>query len=311
MKISLIIPCYNEEENVSLFYAESEKTFSDTAYEIEYVFINDGSSDGTLSQLKKLYKEKAANIKIISFSRNFGKEAAIYAGLRYAGGDYTCIIDADLQQRPEFVLEMAEILCAEPDTDCVAAYPEKRKEFFIKVLFKAGFYKLINLLSDTKFENNVSDFRCFRKNVRDAILQLPEYHRFSKGIFAWIGFETKFIPYKVMAREKGVSKWSFIKLCKYALNGITDYSTKPLYIPTVMGSIFALGALVYYIVALVLGLLGMGYSPLGIAVASVFFVGGCILFGIGIIGAYLVKMYFQAKNRPIYIAKEILEKEKE
>ncbi|MBR5515609.1 MAG: glycosyltransferase family 2 protein [Clostridia bacterium] len=311
MKISLIVPCYNEENNIEPFYNESEKVFCKSGYELEYVFVNDGSCDLTAKNLKKLCNENNSNFRIISFARNFGKEAAIYAGLSYASGDYICIIDADLQQRPEYALQMANILDKEPDIDCVGAYPEKRKEFFVKALFKNVFYKLINLVSETPFKHGVSDFRMFRTNVKDAILQMKEYHRFSKGIFAWVGFENKYIPYKVMERKSGKTKWSFIKLCKYAINGITDYSAKPLYLSSVLGGLFATGGFAYYIVALVIFLMKKGYSPNALICATVFFVGGVVLGCIGITGAYLVKMYFQVKQRPIYITKEIIEKEKE
>lgn len=310
MKISLIIPCYNEETNVEPFYNECERVFCKSGYELEYVFVNDGSVDGTAKNLKKLCRENNSNFRVISFARNFGKEAAIYAGLSNATGNYTCIIDADLQQRPEYALEMAGILDKDPDTDCVGAYPEKRKEFFVKAILKNCFYKLINMVSDTPFKHGVSDFRMFRENVKNAVLQMGEYHRFSKGIFAWIGFECKYIPYKVMKRENGKTKWSFIKLCKYAINGITDYSAKPLYISSWLGAIFTAGSLIYYIIALILYILNKELSPEALIIATVFFVGGMVLGCMGIIGAYLVKMYFQVKKRPIYIAKEIIEKEK-
>lgn len=310
-KISLVIPSYNEELNVPRFFEEAEKVFSDSNYEIEYVFVNDGSRDGTLKALKKLYNEKNANFRIVSFARNFGKEAAIFAGLSHATGDYTTVIDADLQQRPEVVLQMARILDEKPEVDCVAAFQEQRKESKLLIFFKNRFYSLINSMTSVPFVSGASDFRTFRTPVREAILSVGEYHRFSKGIFSWVGFETEFIPYEVMERESGSSKWSFVKLFKYAIEGIVAFTTRPLHLATLLGSLSIAGSLIYYIIALILGLIGYGWCAVGLLAATVFLVGGMILLCMGILGEYLAKVYMQVKDRPIYLAKHLLKKDKE
>ena len=215
MKLSLVVPCYNEEENVELFYTEVNKCFAGKIQEYEFIFVNDGSKDKTMKKLKEIYKNrKSDNVKLIGFSRNFGKEAAIYAGMQQAEGEYTTVIDADLQQRPEVVVQMVQILEENEDYDCVAAFQEKRSEGKVLTFFKNTFYKIINTMADTEFISGASDFRTFRANMREAILSMSEYHRFSKGIFSWVGFETKFIPYVAEQRNAGTSKWSFKKLFK-------------------------------------------------------------------------------------------------
>ncbi len=311
MKLSLVIPCYNEEYNVERFFRETERVFGPTDIETEYVFVNDGSRDGTLQQLKKLHAEENANFRIVSFARNFGKEAAIYAGLQNATGELTCVIDADLQQRPEVALQMVQILQNEPDTDCVAAFQEQRLESAGLSWFKSMFYKIINAMTSVPFTNGASDFRTFRTPVREAILQMGEYHRFSKGIFSWVGFNVRFIPYVVCQRATGESKWSFIKLFKYAIDGIVAFTTVPLHLPTVLGTLSIAGSCIFYIVALILTLLGYPVSALAQLTATIFLVGGLILLCMGVMGMYLSRIYLQVKNRPIFLAKEILAKEKE
>ncbi len=309
MKLSLVIPCYNEQDNVARFYEETEKAFAEVDFEYEYVFVNDGSRDNTLQELKKLYAEKEGNFRIISFSRNFGKEAAIFAGLSNATGELTTVIDADLQQRPEVALQMVKILNANPDIDCVAAFQKERKESGVLVWFKDKFYKLINKMTSVPFTNGASDFRTFRAPMRQAILQMGEYHRFSKGIFAWVGFNVEFIPYEVMQRESGESKWSFVKLFKYAIEGIVAFTTTPLHLATLLGVLSLAGSGLYYIIALFMLLFGCFVEPAGALAATIFFVGGLILLCLGILGEYLSKIYLEVKKRPIYLAKEILVKE--
>lgn len=311
MKLSLVIPCYNEENNVARFYEETEKAFAGADFDWEYVFVNDGSRDGTLAALKQLYATKNGNFRIVSFARNFGKESAIFAGLSNATGELTCIIDADLQQRPEVVLQMVQMLEADPEIDCVAAFQQERKESKVLSWFKDKFYKVINAMTTVPFTNGASDFRTFRAPMREAILQMKEYHRFSKGIFSWVGFNVKFIPYEVMQRESGESKWSFIKLFKYAIEGIVAFTTTPLSFATVLGTLSTAGACLYYLIALVLALCGYGRSAYGLLIATMFFVGGLIMLCIGIVGMYLSRIYTQVKDRPIYLAKEILTKEKD
>ncbi|MCH5303243.1 MAG: glycosyltransferase family 2 protein [Ruminococcus sp.] len=312
MKLSLVVPCYNEQDNVELFYEETVKAFKNVSFDYEFVFVNDGSRDKTLEKLKKLYNEKTeSDITVVSFSRNFGKESAIYAGIKNASGDYVSLIDADLQQRPEVVLEMMDILENEVEYDCVAAYQGVRKEGKVITGFKSGFYKLINKLSEVELHADASDFRTFTRGVADAIVEMGEYHRFSKGIFSWIGFNTKYIPYEVQERNAGETKWSFSKLVRYAFEGISAFSTKPLKLATYVGITASFAAIIYLVVVIIQRLFfNVAVSGYATIVALILLLGGIQLFCIGIIGSYLAKTYIQSKNRPIYIAREILKRDK-
>ena len=307
MKLSLIVPCYNEAENIRAFHNAVMSAFSGCGYDYELIYIDDGSKDPTMHELRKIYKEHACNIKIISFSRNFGKEAGIYAGLKQAEGDYVSLIDADLQQRPEIVLNMVNILEKKPQYDIVAAYQDRRREGKILSLFKKAFYSIINRLSNVKLRSDASDFRTFRRSVAESIVELCEYHRFSKGIFAWVGYNTCYIPYVAEKRKAGKTKWSFPKLLNYAIEGIIGYSTKPLRIASVMGVLSAFAAFLYLIVVvlqkLIAGIAIPGYATV---IALILFLGGMQLLCIGIIGEYVGRTFEQSKNRPIYIAKEML-----
>ncbi len=307
MKLSLIVPCYNEAENVLPFYKATVSAFSDCEFDYEIVYVDDGSRDATLHNLKKIYGLGERPVKIITFSRNFGKEAALYAGLEHAEGEYVCFIDADLQQRPETVLEMVRILDAQPQTDVVAAYQDRRSEGKVLSFFKKSFYKLINRLSDIDLKADASDFRTFRRSVADSILAMGEYHRFSKGIFAWVGYETCYIPYVAAERVAGTTKWSFFKLLNYAVEGIIGYSTKPLRIATFLGGFTAVMSMIYLIIVvlqkLIAGIDIPGYATI---IVLILFLGGMQLFCIGIIGEYIGKIFEQSKDRPIYIAKEII-----
>ena len=309
MKISLVVPCYNEENNIFPMYLEIKKVFENSAYSFETVFVDDGSRDKTYGELKKLYEGFGDdNIRIIRFSRNFGKESAILAGLKNATGDYVTIIDADLQQRPEIALSMADFLEEHEEYDSVAAYQQNRKENKTLSLFKKCFYKTINRISETEFVDGASDFRTFRRNVVESILSVTEYHRFSKGIFSWVGFETYYMPYTVEERLNGESKWSFLKLFKYALDGIVAFTTFPLKLATFLGITTALIALIYAVVVVIQKLFFEiavpGYATI---VVLILLLGGLQLFALGILGEYISKIYIQVKNRPVYIVKEVLE----
>lgn len=308
MKLSLVVPCYNEAENVVNFQNAVISAFDGCGYDYEIVFVDDGSRDATLHNLKKLYKSQACPVKVVSFSRNFGKEAGLYAGMQHATGEYICLIDADLQQRPEIVRDMVKTLDEQPDIDVVAAYQDRRGEGKVLSLFKKCFYAIINRMSDVTLRSDASDFRTFRRSVRDSILQLAEYHRFSKGIFAWVGYSTTFIPYTACPRTSGKTKWSFRKLMNYAIEGIIGFSTKPLRIAAYLGFFTAAAAFIY-LIAVVLEKLITGIDIPGYATAIVLILllGGIQLLCIGIIGEYVGKTYEQSKDRPIYIAKEILE----
>ena len=312
MKLSLVVPCYNEAENVAAFQDAVIGAFDGCGYDYEIVFINDGSRDATLHNLKKLHASQKCPVKVISFSRNFGKEAGIFAGLQHADGEYISLIDADLQQRPEIVREMVTILDEKPECDVVAAYQDRRREGKVLSFFTRSFYTIINKLSSVALQPDASDFRTFRRSVRDSILELAEYHRFSKGIFAWVGYDTHFIPYTACERAAGTTKWSFWKLVNYAVEGIIGYSTAPLRLATVLGTVSGIAA-VFYLIWVLLEKLIWGIDVPGYAtiiVLILFF--GCVqLFCIGIIGEYVGRTFEQSKDRPVYIAKEILDYQKD
>lgn len=307
MKLSFVIPCYNEESNVKLIHDEIAKIFL-PLYKYEIIFVNDGSSDNTLKSLKEILKNSKTKIKVINFSRNFGKEAAIYAGLKEAKGDYISLIDADMQQDPKYVLEMVSFLDKNEEYDSVAMYQDKRKEGKVLTFFKKSFYRLINKISDTKFQSNASDFRTFRKCVIKSVLELKEYYRFSKGIFSWVGYNTYYMPYTVKERATGTTKWSFKKLFKYALDGIISFTTAPLKMATYIGLISSFASIVYLIFVIIQKLAwGIDIPGYATIITLILFLGGMQLFSLGIIGEYIGRNYIETKNRPIYIAKEILE----
>lgn len=307
MKLSLIVPCYNEAENVELFQSETIKAFEGCGYSYEIIFVDDGSTDATLHNLKKIHAAGKCPVKVISFSRNFGKEAGLYAGLQYASGEYISLIDADLQQRPEIVREMVQFLDENPDYDVVAAYQDRRREGKVLSFFKKSFYQIINKMSHVTLQPEASDFRTFRKSVRDSILSLGEYHRFSKGIFAWVGYKTHFIPYTACQRAFGSTKWNFGKLMNYAIEGIIGFSTAPLRLATCLGGITGVAAALY-LIAVVLQKLIWGIDVPGYAtiIVLILLLGSVQLFCIGIIGEYVGRIFEQSKDRPIFIAKEVL-----
>ena len=310
MKLSLIVPCYNEAETVSLFQAAVIDTFQNSCYDFEIVYIDDGSTDATLHNLKKLHNGNTCKTKIISFTRNFGKDAGIYAGLQHATGDYICVIDADLQQHPSIALQMVDFLESHGEFDVVAAYQDNRKEGKGLSFFKKAFYSLINKLSDIAMRPDASDFRTFRKSVAESILSVKEYHRFSKGIFAWVGYNTHYMPYTVNQRVAGKTKWNFRKLFNYGIDGVVGYSTKPLRIATFLGGITSFAAILYLIMVvlekLITGIDIPGYATI---IVLILFLGSMQLFCIGIIGEYVGRTFEQSKERPIYIAKEIIKDE--
>ncbi len=313
MKLSLVVPCFNEEDNVERFFNEVNNVFLCNVDDYEFVFINDGSEDNTYKKLKEIYENNSAyNIQVLSFSRNFGKESGIYAGLKAAKGDYVCIIDADLQQRPEVVLEMLNEIEKDDEIDCVVAYQEERNEGAVLTKLKSAFYTIINKLAEVDFVNGASDFRLLNRKMVDAVLSMSEYHRFSKGIFSWVGFNTKYISYEAKERESGESKWSFLKLFKYAIDGIVAFSTLPLRLSIATGFVTAIISIIYLVVVVlqkfIQGIDVPGYATI---IVLILFLGGMQLFCLGILGEYLAKVYVQSKNRPIYILKEHLGKDDE
>lgn len=311
MKLSLVIPCYNEQDNVKVFYNETVKKLNNYLNNMEWIFINDGSKDDTLNMLKEIYEESPYNITIVNFSRNFGKESALLAGLKESKGDYVSIIDADMQQNPKYVKEMVEFLDIHSDYDCVAMVQEERKESKILVFFKSCFYKVINRLTDVELKASASDFRTLRRNVVESIIDLPERCRFSKGIFAWVGFNTYFAPYEVEERANGVSTWSFWKLFAYAIDGITAFSTTPLVISSALGIIICLLAfcMIAFVVikTLIWGDPVAGFPTLA---SLILFAMGTQLIFVGVLGQYLSKVYNEVKGRPSYIIKEKICEEK-
>ena len=304
--VSIICPCYNEEAMLPLYYdAMQERVFSRLPdYRFELIFVNDGSKDGTLKLLRSLAGQDE-RVKYISFSRNFGKEAAMYAGLKHANGEFICVMDCDLQDPPEIIEEMLTRL-EDEDIDCVATRRVTRKgEPKIRSAFARSFYRLINRISDTEFVDGARDYRMMRRCVTDAVLQLGEYHRFSKGIFMWVGFDTVWLEYENVERAAGETKWSFWKLARYAVEGIVSFSTVPLQIATAAGGIVSALALIYMVIRVVIALIWgnpvAGYPSL---LAIMLFLGGFILLALGIIGEYVARTYMQVKQRPVYIEKE-------
>ena len=284
-------------------FTKVNETFEGRLSDYEFVFVNDGSYDNTPAVLKELVNNADHPVTVVNFSRNFGKESAILAGLHQATGDYISLIDGDLQQNPSFVLDMVSHLEENEDCDCVCAYQENRKESPAMVFLKDGFYKIINRISETTFVSGASDFRTFRRNVAEAVMDLSEYRRFSKGLFSWVGFNTYYMPYTVEERLSGSSKWNVLKLFKYAFDGIIAFTTKPLKLATFAGLGTFTGAGVY---ALLKAVLKKGLEPYEKLIAVILAVSGMQLTATGIASEYLARTYDQVKGRPVYIAKSVL-----
>ncbi len=305
-KLSIIVPCYNEEETVDLFYKEAERVKAQDFQEMEfeYIFVDDGSKDKTLEKIKKLANDNE-HVRFISFSRNFGKEAAILAGLDEATGDYITLMDADLQDPPSLLKKMYDMIKQE-GYDCIATRRITRKgEPPIRSFFAKCFYKLINHISDVEMIDGARDFRLMTRQMVESITSMREYNRFSKGLFSFVGFKTKWIEYENVERVAGQSKWSFWKLFKYAIEGITAFSTTPLILSSFIGLIFCLVAFLLILFIIVKTLIfGDPTSGWPSMVCIIVFVSGIQLFSLGIIGQYLSKTYLEVKHRPTYIIKE-------
>lgn len=312
MFLSIIVPCFNEEEMVERFYEEvlehiaKNKNFS----KYEFIFIDDGSKDKTLSKIKKL-REKDKAVRYVSFSRNFGKEAGIYAGLKSSKGDLVVLMDADLQHPPSLFEKMSDLIVNE-GYDSVGAIREDRKgEGKIKSFLSRQFYKFINKISDTYIEENSTDYRMMTRDFVNSVLELSEYNRFTKGIFSWVGYKNTKIKYENVERENGRSKWSLLSLFKYSLEGIISFSTLPLIFSSLLGIICFLISiimlLIFLIKAMVFGDPVQGFPTI---ICTIFFLGGIQLLSIGVLGQYLAKSYLEVKNRPIYIARETSEHRK-
>lgn len=304
-KISVIVPCYNEEEALPLFYAEIQSVMAKmNDVEWELCFVDDGSADGTLACLRR-FAQTDPHVRFTSFSRNFGKEAAMFAGFEMCTGDYAAVMDADMQDPPSLLPEMYEILRG-GEYDSVATRRTTRTgEPKIRSFFARMFYRIINKISNADIVDGARDFRLMRRSMVDAILSMGEYNRFSKGIFGWIGFRTKWLPYENIERVAGETKWSFWKLFLYSLDGITAFSTMPLMLSSLLGLICCAVALV--MIAVIVGKTLMFGDPVGgwpSMMSVILLLGGIQLFSVGILGQYLAKTYLETKRRPIYLVRE-------
>lgn len=308
-KISLVIPCYNEQEALPLFYEEVTRVMDKLAYDYELLFVNDGSKDATLPILQDLSK-KDEHVIYLSFSRNFGKESAMYAGFCNADGDYVAVMDADMQDPPSLLPQMLEIL-ESGEFDSVATRRETRKgEPRIRSWFAKRFYSIINRISDTDVVNGARDFRLMKREMVDAIVSMCEYNRFSKGIFGWVGFKTHWLAYENVERVAGKTKWSFWKLFKYAIDGIINFSQAPLTIAAwagVLMTLLSFGFLAFIIIRrIAFGDPVMGWAS---TMCVITFIGGVQIFFLGIIGHYLSKTYLETKHRPHYIVSKTNKKD--
>lgn len=309
-KLSIVVPCYNEETVIEIFYnklMEITAKISDK-YDYEVIFVDDGSQDETFSKMKTL-REKNSKIKIISFSRNFGKEAGIHAGLSNSTGELTVVMDADMQHPPEMILEMLKYI--EEGYDTVTTRRKNRKgEPVIKSFCARMFYKLMNKFMEVKLEEGSQDFRMMKRNVVDAILSLDEYNRFSKGIFNWVGFKCKYIEIENVQRAAGKTKWSFSSLWKYAIEGITSFTTAPLKIATFIGMfVFIVSTIFAFTIVIQTLIMGKDVPGYASTIVSVLFMGAIQLLCIGILSEYISKMYMEIKNRPKYIIRDKIDNE--
>lgn len=303
--ISVIVPCFNEEETIHYFYQAMEKVRIKMNEEFEYIFVNDGSKDSTLSILRSLSVQDRS-VSYLSFSRNFGKEAALFAGLEVANGHLVTVMDADLQDPPEMLMEMKQMLDDNSDLDCVGTRRVSRDgEPLIRSFFATLFYKLMNKISQVEVVDGARDFRLMRRHMVDAILSVSEYNRFSKGLFAWVGFKTEYLPYKNVERVAGETSWSLWKLLSYSIEGIINFSDTPLNIASYTGFFTFLLSLVL-LVFVVIKTLVFGDPTIGwpSTICIILFLGGLQLMTIGILGKYLAKIFLETKKRPIYIVKE-------
>lgn len=296
-ELSLIVPCFNEEGNIKVLFNRINKVFDSLSYEV--VFVDDGSKDNTYNEIKSLSKEYQ-NIKAVRFSRNFGKDAAVYAGLEKSTGEYTCVIDADMQQDPSVALKMINILKNNNNVECVCAIPKQRDNNRFLDFIKNIFYDIINKISDIDFKKNASDFRAFNYSFKEALLSLKEKNRFSKGIFSWVGFNVTTIEYEVNPRNAGKTKWTFSKLFKYGINGIVSFSEFPLKFSLYIGVLFFIVCIILLIINCIRPFV-IGINGLLIILIFIF---SSQFFTIGIIGLYLSDMQSEIKKRPIYIIKE-------
>lgn len=306
-KLSIVVPCYNEEESIPLFYPAVEKVVRQmNDLQIEYWFVNDGSSDNSLTEMRKLHEQNPKRVHYVSFSRNFGKEAGLYAGLQAATGDYVVVMDVDLQDPPEFLPQMYELLQT-GEYDCIGTRRVDRTgEAKFKSFLSTQFYHVINRLSQTNIVPGARDYRMMTRQMVNAVLSLKEYNRFSKGIFSWVGFKTKYLDYHNVERVAGRTDWSTWKLFKYAFDGIADFSQVPLSIAVWLGTTSFVLSIIGLLFVIIRRIVEPGSSVFGWAsmICIILLLGGLQLLCIGILGKYIGRIYLQVKQRPIYIIKE-------
>ncbi len=305
--LSIVVPCYNEEETVDLYYEAVTKVLHTMDLDYEIIFVNDGSKDKTLEKALALYKKYPENIRVVDFSRNFGKEGALLAGLRHAKGDYITVMDADLQDPPEYLPKMFEVMEKNHDDVVGTRRVTRVGEPVIRSFFARQFYKLINHFNEVEIVDGARDYRLMTRQVVDSILSLNEYNRFSKGLFVWVGYKIEYLEYENIERVAGETKWSFWKLFRYALDGIIEYTNAPLEISFVFGGALTFIMTVELIVLLIMSLCGKVITTASILISLVLFLGGCILLAIGILGEYMSKTYSEVKGRPQYIVRKFYE----
>ena len=305
-KISIIVPCFNEEESIPLFFSAVKKVTDEMDAKFEFWFVDDGSEDNSLSEVKELYKKDPKEVHYLSFSRNFGKEAALYAGLQAASGDYVAVMDVDLQDPPDFLPRMYKILKTENYDAVGCRRIDRTGESKFRSFLSDRFYDAINKVSKTEIVSGARDYRMMTRQMVNAVLSMKEYSRFSKGIFSWVGFKTKYLEYHNIERVAGESDWNTWKLFKYAMNGIADFSQVPLSLAVWIGLVSFILAMIGILFVIIRRIVDPSSSVFGWAslVSIILLVGGLQLLCIGIIGRYIGKIYMQVKERPIYIVKE-------
>lgn len=305
--LSIVVPCYNEQETVELYYDAAGKVLKTMEMDYEIIFVNDGSRDNTLEKLMNLYHAHPGEVKVIDFSRNFGKEGALLAGLKAAKGDYVTVMDADLQDPPEMLPKMFEVMEKNGDDVVGSRRVTRAGEPKIRSFFARSFYKIINRYIEVEIVDGARDFRLMKRRVVDAILSLKEYNRFSKGLFVWVGFKCEYLEYENIERVAGETKWSFWGLFRYALDGIIEFTNAPLHFAFWTGAGLTGIMVIELIVLLIRALTGAAVSSAAVILSCVLFLGGLILLCVGILGEYLAKTYGEVKGRPNYIIKDYYE----
>jgi glucosyltransferase len=305
MLLSIVVPCFNEEETIDLYYEAAVPVLADMGMAYELIFVDDGSKDGTLAKAKALYDAHPETVRVITFSRNFGKEAAILAGLREAKGDLVSVMDADLQDPPAMLPKMLETMEKNNDDVVGTRRVSRAGEPKLRSWFARRFYQLINRYAEVEIVDGARDYRLMKRPVVDAILSLKERNRFSKGLFVWVGFKAEYLEYENVKRAAGETKWSFWKLFRYALDGIFEYTAMPLHAFAWIGGVLSVVMTIELVVLLIMALAGAGVTGQAVMLSVILFLGGLILLGIGILGEYLAKTYDETRGRPAYIIRHI------